>query len=108
MVPEVSAESSRAARKVFEGVVISDKMTKTRVVLVERLSRHPFYEKVMRKNTRLVVHDEENVSKLGDFVQVMSSRPLSKTKRWRLVRIVRKAPATYVREDSKTSSGAAA
>ncbi len=105
MVPEVSAAQSRTARKVFEGVVVSDKMTKTRVVLVERLSRHPFYEKVMRKTARFVVHDEESLSKLGDWVQVMSSRPISKTKRWRLVRIVKKAPATFVREDSKSSSG---
>lgn len=106
MVPEESAADLRAKRKIFEGVVVSDKMTKTRVVLVERLTRHPFYEKVMRKTTRLVAHDEEGVAKLGDRVEVMSVRPISKTKRWRLVRIVKKAPLSFVREDSKSSSGA--
>jgi small subunit ribosomal protein S17 len=106
MVPEVSTAELRTARKVFEGVVVSDKMTKTRVVLIERLVRHPFYEKVMRKTTRLVAHDEESLSKLGDRVQVMSSRPISKTKRWRLVRIVKKAPPVFIREDSKSATGA--
>ncbi len=101
MALESSVENSRSARKVFEGFVVSDKMTKTRVVSVQRLSKHRVYEKVMKKNSRFVVHDEEGASKLGDLVEVMSCRPISKTKRWRLVRIVKKATAAYVPTNKK-------
>ncbi len=104
MALESSVEKSRSNRKVFEGLVVSDKMTKTRIVSVERLTKHRFYEKVMRKNSRFVVHDEEGASKLGDLVEVMSCRPISKTKRWRLVRIVKKAPAGYVAANQKEAS----
>lgn len=84
--------TQRGSRKTFEGVVVSDKMNKTRVVSVARLVRHPFYDKVMRKSSKFSVHDEGNQSKEGDLVEIMSTRPLSKTKRWRLVRIVKAAP----------------
>jgi small subunit ribosomal protein S17 len=78
----------RSQRKTFEGVVVAARMNKTRVVRVTRQARHPFYEKVQRMNKKFYVHDEENKSKEGDLVEIMSTRPLSKTKRWRLVRVV--------------------
>jgi len=82
----------RNARKTMEGVVVSDKMDKTRIVTVERSFRHPFYEKIMKKQSKFAVHDEKNDSHEGDLVEIMSTRPLSKSKRWRLVRVVKAAP----------------
>lgn len=85
-------QDQRAERKNMEGVVVSDKMNKTRVVSVERLVRHSFYEKVMRKTSKFYVHDESNQSIKGDLVEIASTRPLSKLKRWRLVKILKSAP----------------
>lgn len=82
---------SRPRRRTIQGVVISDRMDKTRVVDVERRVRHPFYEKVLTRRSRFYVHDEGNESKAGDFVEIMSARPRSRLKRWRLVRVLRKA-----------------
>ena len=82
----------RNARKTLEGVVVSDKMNKTRIVTVERSFRHPFYEKIMKKSSKFAFHDEANESKEGDLVEIASTRPLSKSKRWRLVRVVKAAP----------------
>ncbi len=73
------------------GVVSSDKMDKTRTVVVERLVKHALYHKYIRRKTVLKVHDEENASREGDRVEVEFSRPLSKTKRWKLVRVVEQA-----------------
>ena len=83
---------TRNRRRVIEGVVVSDKMDKTRVVDVERRVRHPFYEKIMTKHSKFYVHDEGNESHAGDLVEIMSMRPLSRLKRWRLLRIVKAAP----------------
>ncbi len=96
MIQAVQApkEEERAHRKMFRGVVVSDKMNKTRVVEVKRLVRHPFYEKIVRRMSRFAAHDEANASHAGDVVEISSTRPLSKTKRWRVVRIVKAAPAT--------------
>lgn len=80
----------RGKRKVFRGKVVSDKMDKTIVVAVTRLIRHPLYPKVLRKTTKFKAHDEFNEAKVGDIVEIMETRPLSKTKRWRLVRIIRR------------------
>lgn len=80
-----------AARKVREGVVVSDKMDKTVVVAVEQRVKHPLYGKVMTKSERLKVHDEANSAGIGDRVRVMETRPMSATKRWRLVEILEKA-----------------
>lgn len=88
----MSDELERNNRKSMEGVVVSDKMDKTRVVEVSRLVKHPFYEKVMKKSSKFAVHDEGNQSREGDLVEIMSTRPVSKTKRWRLVRIVKSYP----------------
>ncbi len=81
---------TRGKRKVFQGVVLSDKMDKTIVVAVTRLVRHPLYPKVFKKTTKFKVHDEFNEAKTGDIVEIMETRPLSKTKHWRLVRIIKK------------------
>ena len=85
-------ELDRGQRKSLEGIVVSDKMDKTRVVRVVRSVRHPFYEKVMKKSKKFHAHDENNQAKQGDVVEIASTRPLSKLKRWRIVRIIKAAP----------------
>jgi len=82
---------SRASRKVFRGVVVSDKMNKTRVVSVERTTRHSGYAKTLKKTEKFYAHDEANETHAGDTVEIMSTRPLSSLKRWRIFRIVAKA-----------------
>ncbi|MGO4956361.1 30S ribosomal protein S17 [Luteococcus sp. Sow4_B9] len=82
---------ARSARKVREGLVVSDKMDKTITVLVEDRVKHPLYGKVMTKSERLKAHDENNEAGTGDRVRIMETRPLSATKRWRLVEILEKA-----------------
>jgi small subunit ribosomal protein S17 len=77
-------------RRILIGVVTSDKAAKTRRVEIERLVRHPRYSKVIRKKTVCHVHDEANESSTGDKVEIEESRPLSKLKRWRLIRVVEK------------------
>ena len=83
--------SERNYRKEKIGIVVSDKMNKSIVVNVERSFMHPVYGKIIRKNTRYVAHDEKNESKAGDTVKIIETRPLSKTKHWRLESIVEKA-----------------
>ena len=78
------------ALRVLVGVVKSDKMNKSRRVEIERFVRHPKYTKIVRRKTVCHVHDEQNESHIGDTVEIEESRPLSKLKRWRLVRIVEK------------------
>jgi small subunit ribosomal protein S17 len=75
-------------KKTREGVVVSDKMTKTRVVVIERVYRHPRYERVITRSKRLKAHDEQNVSKMGDRVLIEETRPLSKEKRWRIRQVL--------------------
>ena len=77
--------------KVRSGRVISDKMNKTRVVAVERVTRHPLYGKIIRRTKKYKMHDEANESRVGDIVRMMETRPISKDKRWRLVEIMRKS-----------------
>ena len=81
----------RNDRKVREGLVVSDKMDKTVVVSVEDRVKHALYGKVMRRSTRLKAHDENNECGIGDRVQIMETRPLSATKRWRVVEILERA-----------------
>lgn len=76
-------------RKIRNGVVVSDKMMKTIVVKVERLMRHPLYKKTIRKYKKFKVHDENNSAKIGDRVKIVETRPLSKDKRWRLIKIIK-------------------
>ena len=83
--------TARAGRKVREGMVVSDKMDKTIVVAIEDRIKHPLYGKVMTRTQRLKVHDEGNTAGVGDRVRVMETRPVSATKRWRLVEVVEKA-----------------
>jgi small subunit ribosomal protein S17 len=78
-------------KKTREGVVVSDKMTKTRVVQIERVFRHPRYERVIRRSKRLKAHDEQNASKVGDRVLIEETRPLSKEKRWRILQVLASA-----------------
>ena len=86
-----AAPAVRGARKVREGLVVSDKMDKTVVVAVEDRVKHRLYGKVLRQTARLKAHDEGNTAGLGDRVRIMETRPLSATKRWRLVEILVKA-----------------
>jgi small subunit ribosomal protein S17 len=88
-----AATEKTTGRRVLEGVVTRDKATKTRRVEVERLVRHPKYGKFVKRRTVCYVHDEANDSHLGDTVEIQESRPLSKTKRWTLVRVVKRAPS---------------
>ena len=83
-------------KRVVTGVVTRDKTSKTRRVEVTRLVRHPRYGKTMRRRTVCVAHDEENQSHSGDVVEIEESRPLSRTKRWKLLRIVTKSSAGAV------------
>ena len=88
--PTATAQQ-RNARKVREGLVVSDKMDKTVVVEVEDRVKHALYGKVMRRTSRLKAHDENNDCGIGDRVQLMETRPLSATKRWRVVTILERA-----------------
>ena len=81
----------RGNRKTKVGVVTSDKMNKSRVIRVGRLVKHPFYKKFVKKTSSFIVHDEDNASHSGDKVLIMETRPLSRRKRWRLVKILEQA-----------------
>jgi small subunit ribosomal protein S17 len=78
-------------KKTREGVVVSDKMTKTRVVLIERVYRHPRYERVVTRSKKLKAHDEASLSKVGDRVLIEETRPLSKDKRWRIRQVLQRS-----------------
>ncbi len=82
---------NRGQRKQRAGTVVSDAMTKTIVVEVERRVPHPLYKKVVKSSKRYVAHDEKEEAKTGDTVRIVETRPLSKTKRWRLLEIIEKA-----------------
>ena len=87
----VAGELRRGRRKVREGLVVSDRMEKTVIVVIQELKPHPLYKKVVRRRTRLKVHDETNSCGVGDRVRVAETRPLSKDKRWRVDEILEKA-----------------
>ncbi|MBD5786773.1 30S ribosomal protein S17 [Cellulosimicrobium terreum] len=86
-----AAAEVRSARKTRRGYVVSDKMDKTVVIEVEDRVKHPLYGKVIRRTSKVKVHDEQNSAGVGDLVLIMETRPLSATKRWRLVEILEKA-----------------
>src|SRR3954470_21712292 len=92
MVEKLQAKKERGQRRVVIGVVTSDKMQKTRRVEIPRLVKHARYGKYIRRRTICHVHDESNESRMGDTVEIMETRPLSKSKHWRLVRVVTKGP----------------
>ncbi len=83
--------SERNDRKVYTGRVVSDKMDKTITVVVESYKVHPLYKKRVKHSKKMITHDENNVAKNGDIVRIMETRPLSKTKRYRLVEVVEEA-----------------
>jgi small subunit ribosomal protein S17 len=97
----------QAKRKTKVGRVVSDRMDKTIVVSVERLARHPLYKRVIRLTSKFKAHDEENVARIGDTVLIEESRPLSATKRWRLVAVVSRAnevdASSIVTEEAATT-----
>ena len=88
---EATPAPVRGARKFRVGLVVSDKMDKTITVAIERQVKHPIYGKFVKKTTKLKAHDETNDAGTGDVVRIQETRPLSKTKRWRLVEVVERA-----------------
>ncbi len=89
--PTAEAVAERSARKSRVGLVVSDKMDKTITVAIERQVKHPIYGKFVKQTTKLKAHDETNDANEGDTVRIQETRPLSKTKRWRLVEVVERA-----------------
>jgi len=81
----------RNNRKTMVGTVVSDKMEKTIVVAIKRKTKHPLYGKILNKTSKVKAHDEENKCHIGDIVKIMETRPLSKQKRWRLMKIIEAA-----------------
>jgi small subunit ribosomal protein S17 len=90
-IEQNTSGDGRGIRKRVVGQVVSDKMVKTRVVAVTEQYRHPLYGKFVKRTQKFHVHDENNESKAGDTVLIIETRPLSKTKRWRLMRVVQRA-----------------
>jgi small subunit ribosomal protein S17 len=92
----------RGNRKTKTGIVVSDKMQKTVVVRIERTYRHPLYKKVMKEFAKFKAHDESNQCKTGDLVEIMETRPISRDKRWRVVKVLGKGKlAVYDRPKKK-------
>ena len=89
---EPNKETGLSHRKVRVGIVVSNKMDKTVIVKVSRLAEHPLYGKRIRRAKKYVAHDAENTCRIGDEVRIRETRPLSKTKRWELVEVMRRAP----------------
>jgi small subunit ribosomal protein S17 len=88
---ETTAAADRSLRKCRTGVVVSDRANKTIVVRVDRRKAHPVYHKVITLTKKYYAHDENNDAKIGDTVEIMETRPLSKLKRWRLVNVIKRA-----------------
>jgi len=88
---QTKVKKRTANRKSRIGVVVSNKMEKSVVVAIEKRVQHPLYKKFFKKTTKFMAHDEKNESSIGDIVKIMETRPLSKSKRWRLVEIIEKA-----------------
>ncbi len=82
---------TRGMKRQVNGIIVSNKMDKTVVVQVERLVKHPLYKKYIRRRNKFMAHDKDNACQIGDRVEITESRPLSKTKRWRVSRILQKA-----------------
>lgn len=84
------SQQERGRRKYRTGIVVSDKSDKTRMVSIEKTYRHSLYDRVLRRKVKFAVHDEKNLSHIGDTVTIMESRPMSKTKRWILMEVIKK------------------
>jgi small subunit ribosomal protein S17 len=95
----------RGSRKQVTGVVVSDKMDKTITVEVDRLVKHPRYRKFVSRSSKYYAHDEKNDAGLGDTVEIAETRPLSKLKRWRLVRVVARAAGAEDRQTKRAEAG---
>jgi small subunit ribosomal protein S17 len=104
---EQKQDGKRGVRRTAVGVVTSDKMNKTRRVEIPRLVKHPRYGKYIRRRTVCHVHDERNESRHGDMVEIMESRPYSKTKHWLLLRVVKKGPAAEAAGEQQGTTVAA-
>jgi len=91
MAPAGGAATERGRRKARTGVVVSDAMDKTVIVRIASQIRHPMYGKIVRRSNKLQAHDESNDARVGDTVKIVVTRPLSKTKRWRVVQVVERA-----------------
>lgn len=104
-----STETGSEARKKIlkQGVVVSAKMDKTITVRMDRLVKHPLYGKYLKRKTNFKAHDEDNVAYEGDLVEIVFSRPLSKSKRWRLNRVVKQGPASMVAAKAAAETGTA-
>ena len=89
--------------RTLQGRVVSDKMEKSITVLIERRVQHPVYGKMIRRSTKLHAHDENNTAKIGDTVEIMETRPISKTKNWRLVRVVKRSAGSGLGEKKASS-----
>lgn len=89
-VPRVENVETRRNRKRMVGEVVSDRMDKTIVVVINRLVQHPVYKKYIRRRAKFTAHDELNAARIGDRVEIVQSRPLSKTKRWRLAKVIQR------------------
>lgn len=87
----MSLKTERNSRKVKIGKVVKNKMDKTCILAVEKSHKHPLYGKFVKKTSKFVFHDEKNTCSIGDTVKIMETRPLSKTKRWRLVEVISKS-----------------
>ena len=96
------SKEKRPDRKTRIGTVISDKMDKTITVRVDMAATHPIYDKLVRTSTKFKAHDEKDAAGMGDTVKIEETRPLSKTKRWRLVEIIKKAQVVEEKTESKT------
>jgi small subunit ribosomal protein S17 len=92
-MPDATTKPVKTGKRILQGIVTRDKTAKTRRVEVQRLVRHPKYGKYIKQRTICYVHDEKDDSHLGDTVEIIESRPLSKLKRWELVKIVTRAPS---------------
>jgi len=86
-----SPEKPRRMRASKVGVVVSDRMSKTAIVAVERMVKHPAYKRIVRRTSRFFAHDEQNQARVGDQVEIVETRPMSKNKRWRVARIIARA-----------------
>ena len=93
MAETTTEQELRQARRTLIGIVTRDKTLKTRRVEIQRLVKHPRYGKYIKRRTVCYAHDEKNESHIGDTVEIMESRPLSKLKHWRLIRVIKQAPA---------------
>lgn len=87
----MAEDTNKTGKKVFQGTVVSDKMEKTIVVLIERRTMHPIYQKYVSQSKKVKAHDEKNEAKIGDTVKIIECRPVSKDKTWNLLEIVERA-----------------